>query len=111
MIHFMKLKTMYLNLVRDGVKTIELRLFDEKRRLIKVGDIIEFSDVCNDGNIIKTEVKKIYKARDFTDLCSIIQYNKAGFSSNDALIKTLEEFYPLIKQQQYGVVGIEIKLI
>ena len=26
-----------------GAKTIELRMFDEKRREIKVGDIIEFS--------------------------------------------------------------------
>ena len=27
----------------DGTKTIELRLYDEKRQAIKLGDVIEFS--------------------------------------------------------------------
>ena len=29
---------------KEGTKTIELRLFDEKRRKIQIGDIIEFSN-------------------------------------------------------------------
>lgn len=28
--------------IRDGKKTIELRLFDEKRKTIQLGDSIEF---------------------------------------------------------------------
>ena len=34
-------------MLKQGTKTIELRLFDDKRKNIKVGDIIEFSNNSN----------------------------------------------------------------
>ena len=42
--HKMNVKTKYYNLLESGEKTIELRLFDEKRQKIKIGDKIIFSD-------------------------------------------------------------------
>ena len=38
----MKLKEQYFNCIKDGSKKYEIRLNDEKRQLIKVGDFIEF---------------------------------------------------------------------
>lgn len=43
----MKLNSEPFLKIADGTKTIELRLNDEKRRLIKVGDYIEFTNVAN----------------------------------------------------------------
>ena len=40
--HKLNVKEKYYNMLKSGTKTIELRLFDEKRRKIKVGDTIEF---------------------------------------------------------------------
>lgn len=42
MIHEMKLQPKYFNYILNGTKRIELRLYDEKRQTIKVGDIIKF---------------------------------------------------------------------
>lgn len=107
----MKLKTLYLNMIKDGSKTIELRLFDEKRKLIKTGDKIVFSDVSNSQNTVTTQVINLHLAQDFAMICDKINSKDAGFHSDIDLIKTMQNFYPLDEQQKYGVVGIEIKLV
>ena len=43
-VHNMKLHHAPFDMIRRGEKTIELRLYDEKRRLIEVGDRIVFTD-------------------------------------------------------------------
>jgi len=43
MIHKMKLNESPFERIKNGTKTIEFRLYDEKRRQIKIGDKIEFS--------------------------------------------------------------------
>lgn len=40
----MRLHNSPFKLIKNGTKTIELRLNDEKRKLIKVGDIIRFTN-------------------------------------------------------------------
>ena len=40
--HIMKLQEEYFNFIKNGTKQYEIRLNDEKRRRIKVGDFIEF---------------------------------------------------------------------
>ena len=43
MLHKMKLKESPFERIKNGTKTIEFRLYDEKRKQIKIGDKIEFS--------------------------------------------------------------------
>ena len=43
MVHQMKLLESPFERIKNGTKTIEFRLFDEKRKQIKIGDQIEFS--------------------------------------------------------------------
>ena len=45
--HVMKLKPSPMKLFREGHKTIELRLYDEKRKKIAVGDTIKFVNKKN----------------------------------------------------------------
>ena len=40
--HKLKLQETYYNYMKNGTKQIELRLYDEKRKLINVSDIIKF---------------------------------------------------------------------
>ena len=47
MTHNMQLKPEPFAMIKDGTKTIELRLYDEKRRNIKVGDRIVFTDTVS----------------------------------------------------------------
>ena len=43
MLHKMKLKLSPFEKIENGSKMIELRLFDEKRQKVQVGDFIEFT--------------------------------------------------------------------
>lgn len=43
----LNVKEKYYNMLKQGTKTIELRLFDDKRKNIKVADIIKFSNISN----------------------------------------------------------------
>lgn len=109
--HKLNVKEKYYNLLKSGKKTIELRLFDDKRKKIKVGDYIEFSN-CSDANDnFSAQVVNLHRADSFIELCQKIDCQKAGFSNNNELINALEEFYSQEKQKEFGVVGIEIKLI
>ena len=42
--HEMGLQPKYFDYIKNGTKRIELRLFDEKRQRIRLGDIIEFTN-------------------------------------------------------------------
>ena len=68
--HNMSVKEKYYNLLKSGKKTIELRLFDEKRQKIKIGDIIEFSNASNADDTFSAKVINLHKAPDFKSLCS-----------------------------------------
>ena len=109
MTHTMKVQTKYYNLLKSGQKTIELRLFDEKRQKIKVGDEIIFSDLSDPNDTLKAIVLNLYHAESFDALCHIISPTQAGFSTPQDLIAVLQEFYTPEDQQKFGVIGIEIK--
>ena len=109
--HEMKLNDEPFLKIKEGSKTIEMRLYDEKRRLVKVGDIIEFT---NRDTLEKICVKviKLHFFNNFEDLYKnfdnvSLGYNKYEESSPD----DMEKYYSKEEQKLYGVVGIEIKLI
>ena len=106
----MKVQDKYYNLLKYGEKTIELRLYDEKRKNIKIGDELLFENLGNQQDSFTGIVTNLYQAADFRDLAEKILPSKAGFSSKEDLIQTMEIFYPLNRQQESGVLGIEIKI-
>ena len=109
--HVMKVKESYFGLLKNGKKTIELRLFDEKRREIEIGDEIEFHLFDNEMESFNSKVIGLYKAKSFRELCGDIDYKKAGFESKKELVEVLKEFYSDEKQEKYGVLGVEIDFI
>lgn len=53
--------------IKSGRKTFELRLYDEKRRSLKVGDVIEFYTDGTDERLLK-KVKNLFVFDDFSAL-------------------------------------------
>ena len=51
MIHYMNLNNRPFQLIKNGSKSVEMRLYDEKRAKIKVGDQISFTNLV-DGFVI-----------------------------------------------------------
>lgn len=107
----LNVKQKYYDMLKSSKKTIELRLYDDKRKLIKVGDRIEFRCTDDQTDTFLAEVIELHRAEDFARLCQKIECQKAGFSSDEELINVLREFYDDERQKEYGVVGIEIKKV
>ena len=109
-IHKMKLKPKPFEMIKSGRKTIELRLLDEKRRLVKVGDIIEFVNT-DDGEILTKRVKALHCFDSFEALYSSLPLLKCGYTEPDvktAKYTDMEEYYSKEEQKLFGVVGIEL---
>lgn len=111
MIHEMRLNKEPFEKIEKGTKTIELRLYDEKRSLIKENDIIEFTN-REDDRKLKTKVIKLHKYNSFEELYKHFNKIELGYEENEiANPSDMEKYYSKEEQEKYGVVGIEIKLI
>ena len=107
MIHNMKLNEKPFNNIKNGTKTIEYRLFDEKRKLLKVGDKIVFSKLPDLEDKIVVDVLDLYQEKTFKDL-----YIKLGNSEESAQEKanSMYTIYTPEEEKEYGVLGIKIKI-
>ena len=111
--HKMNLQPKYYNFILNGTKRIEIRLLDEKRKQIKIGDTIKFLKEPNLKESFQAKVIDllIYDSFEemFNDLDISILADKS--MTKEELMTILEQFYPKEKQKQYGVLGIKIDLI
>lgn len=108
--HEMKLQRKPFNSIKSGVKTIEMRLYDEKRRLINVGDIIEFTNRETDEKL-NVSVVKLHIFKNFGELYNSFDKVYLGYKENEeASPNDMNIYYSEEEQNKYGVVGIELKL-
>ena len=108
MIHKMKLKETPFERIKNGTKTIEFRLYDEKRKKVKIGDKIEFSKLPDLHEKILVEVLDIYKDESFENLFKKIYNDKEEIERKT---KSMYQFYSRKQENEYGVVGIKIALL
>lgn len=106
----MKLTPSPFEMIRIGEKTIELRLFDEKRRQIKPGDRIVFTNTAS-GEILEKSVAKLHRFDSFEELYKSLPLLKCGYTTENvdkATPSDMEQYYSVEEQRKYGVVGIEL---
>lgn len=111
--HTMKLQPKPIQMIKDGIKTIELRLFDEKRKKVKIGDTILFTNTENDNDILKVKVNEIYIFKSFEELYQNLPLLECGYTKENiagAEPKDMEQYYSKVQQRKYGVVGFKIEL-
>lgn len=82
MTHSMQLTPSPFQMIKEGTKTIELRLFDEKRRKIQIGDIIEFSNT-ETGEKIGAKVSALYVFDSFELLYKELSLLECGYTEAD----------------------------
>ena len=112
-IHNMNLNPSPFEMIKSGRKTIELRLFDEKRQQIKVGDGIVFTNTLT-KETLSTTVVGLHKFDSFYELYDNLPLLKCGYTEEDigkANPRDMEQYYSPAEQKKYGVVGIELTLI
>ena len=109
MLHQMKLKSSPFEKIKNGNKTIELRLNDEKRQKIKIGDFIEFSLFYNPDDRIQTRVTALHHFDTFAELYASLPKEKLGYTVSETPVpEHMDKYYSREKQEKYGVLGIEL---
>ena len=58
--HMMKLNPSPFKMIKEGNKTIELRLYDEKRKMISVGDTITFVNTADSYDTLCVKVTDLF---------------------------------------------------
>ena len=85
----MNLTKSAFDLILSGHKTVEMRLYDEKRQKLVVGDNITFSCV-GDGRSFTAVITRLTRHKDFCDLYT---------------------YYTAENIQKYGVLAISVKVL
>ncbi len=108
MLHKMKLNESPFERIKSGEKTIEFRLFDEKRQQIKIGDKIEFSKLPELQEKLIVDVIDLYRDDTFENLFRKLYSNEEEIKKKT---ESLHKYYSYEKEKEYGVLGIKIDLI
>lgn len=112
--HVMNLTPAPMQEIRTGNKTIELRLNDEKRKQISVGDTIKFINTEDSNDTLRMKVVDLFLFSSFAELYDNLPLLNCGYNEdniNTASPEDMEMYYSREKQNKYGVVGIEISLL
>ena len=112
--HIMKLNPVPFEMIRSGKKSIELRLYDEKRREVAEGDVITFINTEDESLTLSAKVLNIHIFDSFDELYKSLPLLKCGYTEENihtASPKDMDCYYSEEKQKFFGVVGIEIEVL
>ena len=109
--HLMKLHPSPFAAIQSGKKTLELRLNDEKRQKIKIGDTIVFTHT-ETGENLRAVVLDIRKYPDFEAMYAVEDPVAMGYNEGEtADPKDMSQYYKEDEIKRYGTLAIEIKKI
>ena len=101
------------NVVKNGTKTVEVRLYDEKRKNIKVGDKLTFLKRPLDLETIDVVVTKLEIFDSFNSL--VDKYDMKDIylenASREDYLKLMERFYSKEDEMKYGVLAISYEVM
>ena len=99
--------------IKEGRKTLELRLYDEKRRRIAVGDTIAFTET-DTGEKLCVTVTALHVFPSFDELYRALPLTKCGYTEAELPSASPDDmlaYYSKERQQKYGVVGIAVAVL
>ena len=110
MTHSMKLHREPFTLMAAGKKTVELRLNDEKRRLLSVDDVIVFTNP--DGEPLWVRVRALHPYPSFRELYAHFTPEQMGYLPGETADPAdMDAYYTPEEQAKWGVLGIEVALL
>ena len=78
-IHDWDLNPSPLQAFRQGYKSVELRLFDEKRRQLKLGDLIRFKSTENPNDALLVQVVGLTRFPSFKEVYAAYRPEEIGY--------------------------------
>lgn len=111
MMHFMNLNPAPFYSILSGKKWVEMRLYDDKRRLLKENDSITFTN-NQTGERLVCLVLAVKVFNNFESLYKAYDKTAIGYEDEEnANPEDMKQYYPLAKIQENGVCAIEIKVV
>ncbi len=109
----MTIDSNFFDMIKYGGKKVEVRVNDEKRRLIKVGDVLYFNKRSARPDVLKVRVTSLTYKDSFLELYSCYNPAELGFKDVDLLgfLSSMANYYPPEREKTYGVVGIGVEVI
>lgn len=109
MIHRMKLQKKEFDNIKYNSKIIEVRLNDEKRKKINVGDKIIFHNVLLLEESISVKVEGIFKFSTFKEVYMRFSNKDFGYPGLDIneMLKNIYGIYDEEKEKEYGIIAIK----
>ncbi len=111
MIHRMRLSPIPFERIASGRQTIEVRIQDEKRRLLGKGDKIEFTLRTDTTQKCRVTITELMEYKNFKDLYSADAPEKFGGEDIKSLLHAIYEYYSKEEEGKWGVVGIRVMLL
>jgi ASC-1-like (ASCH) protein len=112
--HTMHLHEEPFEQIKSGRKTVEIRIFDEKRRLFQKGDTILISKRPEEIEKIRVEITDLLKFDTFAEMIDAIPINAFGYdetTDKSTLLNEIYQFYKPEEEQVFGVVAIKFQLL
>lgn len=110
--HHMHLNKQAFELIKTGIKTIEVRIYDEKRKCLKVGDKIVFENRENSSETLTAKVISLLHFKSFEKLFKNVSAKEIGFNGNESekeMINCYYNYYSEEEEAKFGVIAIKIK--
>lgn len=101
-------------LIAGGEKTVEVRLYDERRKEIQVGDTLAFRKTGEKKSALRARVTALYSYASFTELFSapdMLQRTGNSGKTPEEAAEGMREYYTKEQEERDGVLGIEIELL
>ena len=105
----MNLRPVFFDKIKDGEKIYEIRLNDEKRKAIKVGDIITFKKEQTSEQL-DTQVVDLKHYQTFEEMLKFISVKDIGMAGKSIaeVISVYRQFYSIETESKYGVLAIKV---
>lgn len=109
--HQMGLYGEYFEAIKKGKKKVEVRLNDEKRRKIKIGDTIKFIKVPEQDETLQVQVTELRTYNTFIEMYESIPFEDfdcEGWSMEEMVNGTYDIYTPE-QEREWGSLAITIK--
>ena len=97
------------DIVREGVKDVEIRVNDLKRRKLNVGDTLIFINRGDEDEKIKAKVTALVHFNDFAEVLDYYKMERLYLkeTTKEEYLELMSKFYSDEEVKKYGVVAIE----
>lgn len=111
--HQMTLNDEYFLAVKNNRKTVELRVRDEKRKQVRIGDTIVFSKKSDPEQKVIVRVKGCYLYESFESLVDDFTADELGFKGKPKkdIVKLANSIYDYKKTRKYGAFAIKFERV